>query len=179
MTFTKIVRLLPAVAFASGLTLSSPASSATQTSTMTVQLQILSGCAASIRDADAMDFGQVSGTPAQDLHHTTNISVSCSSYTPTPAIPPTVGIDYGQNVTGTSQRNMSNGSGTLIPYLLNKGDYNGPLWGNDTTNLPVPVNNLTDSTPQVFTIYGVVRSTDITGKPVGMYRDTVSIILTY
>src|ERR1700712_3242260 len=159
MEFTLKTRIFAALALAAPLMLSAPAFSATQTSTMTVQLQILSGCSATLTDVDAMNFGQISGAPAQDLHHSANIIVSCSGYTVNPAVPiPTVGIDYGRNVSGASQRNMTNGSGALIPYFLNKDDYNGALWGNDATNPPVPVNNLTDATPRTFTVYGVVKS---------------------
>ncbi|MEK1886042.1 MAG: spore coat protein U domain-containing protein [Phyllobacterium sp.] len=161
---------------------------ATQSSTLNVRLEVVSGCTANLLDGTTLDFGQVAGTPSSDILRSARVSVSCTGRAavdaagkPTVTTPVTLGLNYGVNATDT-QRNLRSGA-DKIPYYLYKNSYYGDIWGLSgsptTSGGPLAIDNLTDSTPHEVTIFGVVKKGEVTGKPVGVYTDLVQLVLTY
>lgn len=179
----KTLRLAAALFVVAATSSTGSALAASQTSELNVRLEIQSGCTANLLEGATLDFGQVAGTPTNDIQRSARVSVSCSGYKPATgpgAVAPTLGLGYGLHAEGT-QRNVQSGT-TKIPYSLYKNGYYGDPWGlaGPGSGGPLTINNLANDTPQEVTIYGVVKKTDITSKtPVGVYTDTVQIVLTY
>ncbi|SFI94765.1 MULTISPECIES: spore coat protein U domain-containing protein [unclassified Phyllobacterium] len=179
---TKTLRLAAALFVVAATSSAGSALAASQTSELNVRLEIQSGCTANLLEGATLDFGQVAGTPTNDIQRSARVSVSCSGYKPATgpaAVAPTLGLGYGLHADG-NQRNVQSGT-NKVPYSLYKNGYYGDAWGLAGTGSggPLTINNLTNDTPQEVTIYGVVKKSDITSKPVGVYTDTVQIVLTY
>ncbi|MRG57272.1 hypothetical protein GF108_16975 [Phyllobacterium sp. SYP-B3895] len=181
---TKTLRLAAALFVVAATSSTGSALAASQTSELNVRLEIQSGCTANLLEGATLDFGQVAGTPTNDIQRSARVSVSCSGYKPATgpgAVAPTLGLSYGLHSDGTQQRYVQSGT-NKIAYSLYKNGYYGEAWGpvGAVSGGPLTINNLANDTPQEVTIYGVVKKTDITSKtPVGVYTDTVQIVLTY
>ena len=167
--------LAAAAALLLGQFLAGPAGAATTTAALTVQITITAACSV---NAATLDFGSNAGTAllAGNANASTSVSVTCTSGSPY-----SIGMDNGQNATG-SQRRMING-GNYISYNLytDSGHLNAWTTASNSTTC-TSANSCVLATgngsAQSSTIYGVVPSVAV-APAAGSYADSVTMTVTY
>ena len=150
------------------------AQAGTATSTFTVQLTVTASCDIAA-GGSVVNFGTRSIISAS-INASTVISVQCTSTTPW-----SVGLDFGQNASG-SQRRMANGanflnynlytdSGRTLPFLTTSAA------GSCTGGTGTCVLGTGNGSLQFISIYGQIPGPQ---APVtGLYTDTVTATVTY
>lgn len=140
----------------------------------TVSVTVLAGCNVS---ATVMNFGSTSSFITANINTTATITAQCTSTTPY-----SIGLDNGQNASG-SQRRMSVGGGNYVSYGLYTDIGYSNAWTSttSTTGCTSGANTCVLGTGtgsnQSITVYGQVPPQ--TAPLIGTYGDTVVVTLTF
>lgn len=127
------------------------------------------GCAVGVSATD-LDFG--STVPlAASVDAQSSITLDCP-----PNVAWQMGLDSGQNASGT-QRRMAAAGTDRIGYELYRDSGRTQRWGN-TLNIDTYARPATQTSPMPITVYGRVPAGQTDVAP-GSYSDTVTITLTY
>jgi spore coat protein U-like protein len=145
------------------------------TLTFTVSVTLQASCTMSV---SAMNFGSASAPILSNVTTTATIGATCTSTTPY-----SIGLDNGQNASGTQRRMKSTSGAAYINYgLYIDSGYTEP-WStaSSSTGCTDGVNtcvlNTGTGSNQNITIYGQVPPQ--TSPTVGSYSDSVVVTLTY
>ncbi|WP_295813717.1 spore coat U domain-containing protein [uncultured Nitratireductor sp.] len=145
-----------------------PASAATATGSMNVQIQIVAECL--VTSATDLDFGS-EGIIATDIDQTSTISVRCTDGTPY-----NVGLGAGGGAGATvTNRLMTGPASATIGYALYRDAARTLNWGETVGTDTVAGTGNGDVQP--ITVYGRVPAQTTPGT--GTYTDTVTITVTY
>jgi spore coat protein U-like protein len=147
------------------LTPSGPASAATASSSLTVSALVINSC---IVTAGALVFGNYDPTASGNLDQNGTFTLTC-----TPGASGTIGLDTGQNASGSTRR-MIFGTDHLS-YELFKETGRTNVWGN--SGGATQAFSSSSLLPQTFTVYGRVSPGQAVGA--GAYLDTVAITVTF
>jgi spore coat protein U-like protein len=145
-----------------------PASAATTTANLTVNITITAGCTVT---GATLNFGS-SSVLASNIDQTTTVGVTCTN-----AATYNVGMDKGANGASVTARQMKGGASNteFVDYTLYRDSSRTLNWGN-TVGTDTLSGTGTGST-QNITVYGRVPA-QATGSA-GSYTDTVLITVTY
>lgn len=136
--------------------------------TFNVSATITKNCTVS---ATTIDFGTINGFLTANVDQTTTLQTTCTSGTPYK-----IGLDNGQNASGTTRR-MIGPPGEYAVYELYRDSGRTQRWGNDTVNGTDTVNDTGNGLAKTNTIYGRVAA-QATPAP-GSYSDTITVYVTY
>ncbi len=144
------------------------------TLSFTVSVTLQASCTMSVT---AMNFGSASAPILSNVTATATIAATCTSTTPY-----SIGLDNGQNASG-SQRRMKSSSGNYLNYGLYIDSGHTEPWSTAssttvcTNGANTCVLNTGTGSNQNITIYGQVPPQS--SPTVGTYNDTVVVTLTY
>ncbi|MBY8917086.1 spore coat U domain-containing protein [Nitratireductor sp. L1-7-SE] len=145
-----------------------PASAATATGSMNVQIQIIAECL--VTSATDLDFG-TEGIIASNIDQTSTISVQCTDGTPY-----NVGLGAGAGSGATvTNRLMTGPASATIGYALYRDSGRTQNWG-ETVGTDT-VAGTGNGNVQAITVYGRVPAQATPG--VGTYTDSVTVTVTY
>ena len=120
--------------------------------------------------ANILDFGTPAGSITTNIDSTTTVQATCSNTTAYQ-----IGLDNGQNASGTARR-MAGGTSEFIGYELYRDSSRTLRWGNSPSTNTVAGSGTGSAQPAV-TIYGRVPP-QTTPSP-GSYSDTITVNVTY
>jgi spore coat protein U-like protein len=151
------------------LTLSQPEpllASGTATANLSVSATVISTCTVT---AGVLAFGNYDPTSAGNLDQSGTFAVACTKGTGA-----TVGLDLGQNASGSTRRMISGSE--YLSYELYKETARTNVWGNSGSAL-VTLAAASSVAAQTLTVYGRVTS----GQSIstGVFLDTVTITVTF
>lgn len=159
--------LLPIAMISSGLLTTGMVHAATATTTLEVNAIVGTACSVS---TTPVDFGFVG--PFGGVWASGGVTTVC-----TPGTPINIALDAGLNFDGI--REMSDGLGNLMPYILYNPDI-GWIWGDDGNTIPeASLATISSSTgADVFTVDAEIPPL---GLPVtdGFYSDVVNVTVSY
>lgn len=153
----------------------SPASAATTTASLTVQIIITAACTVS---AATLNFGTSAGTAllSGNVTASTTVSVTCTN-----GAPYSIGMNNGANASG-SQRRMANGANFINYDLYTDAGYVNAWTTASSSTTCTTANSCVLGTgtgsAQSSTIHGVVPSVAV-APAAGTYTDTVTMTVTY
>lgn len=117
-----------------------------------------------------LDFGNVPGLINTPQDQTSSISLSCTGRTLW-----NVGLDNGQNASGSTRRMRLGTSDSYVDYELYRDPARTQRWGTTINTDTLPGTGT--GNPQTVTVYGRVPAGQ--AVPAGSYRDTVTVTVTY
>ncbi len=154
---------------------SCPVGSSTALEAFTVYATVAANCTISL---SSMNFGSASAPILSNVTNTATIGATCTSTTPY-----SIGLDNGQNASGTQRRMKSTSGAAYINYgLYVDSGYTEP-WSTAssstgcTNGVNTCVLNTGTGSNQNITVYGEVPPQ--TSPTVGSYSDSVVVTLTY
>jgi len=124
----------------------------------------------SIASADNLEFGSVAGTIGTDRDQTSTLTFTCTGRTAW-----NVGLDNGQNASGNTRRMRLGASSNYVTYELYRDAARTQRWG--TTLGTDTVAGTGSGSAQSLTVHGRVPATQ--AVPAGLYRDVVTVTVTY
>lgn len=145
-----------------------------QTATFQVTATVIKSCVVS---TTPIAFGNYDPTSATALTATGSVSAKCTKGSVVG-----VALDQGANKASGSTaavpaRQMSDGSGDLLPYDIYTTSGGSTEWGNTTAQMPAKQTSASAGTALVFTTYGSLPAgADV---PSGSYSDTVTATVTF
>lgn len=123
-----------------------------------------------IASADNLGFGSVAGTIAANRDQTSALTFTCTGRTAW-----NVGLNNGQNASGNSRRMRLGTSNNYVTYELYRDAAHTQRWG---TTIGIDTATGTGSGgAQSLTVYGRVPATQ--AVPAGLYRDVITVTVTY
>lgn len=154
---------------------SSAAVGLTQSTTMTVQTNIIPAVTVT---ATVLDFGTVISGESSDSFGTVTVTASTG-------LPYTVGLNGGVNPTG-GLRAMKNATGDFIAYKLFSDAGHQQEWGDDNVTFPAPSlkkdptsagSIVGNGGAQVYYVYGHMDT--VKTVPPSVYTDTILVTVNY
>lgn len=132
-----------------------------------VNATVLKSC---LVTANTLDFGASTGSLTSNIDSTTTVQATCSTTTPYQ-----IGLDNGQNASGTTRR-MTGASSEFVVYELYRNPGRSQRWGNTPPTDTVSGTG-TGSAQTPMTVYG--RVPPQTTPSSGDYRDTITVNINY
>ena len=117
-----------------------------------------------------LNFGSVAGLITSNTDQTSTIGMTCTGRTPW-----NVGLNNGQNASGTVRRMRLGATGSYVAYELYRNAGRTIRWGNTVNTDTVPGTGT--GTAQSLTVYGRVPSPQTV--PSGSYSDIITVTVTY
>jgi len=168
--FIKTVLLFAGV-FVTGI-----AAAATETTTVNVSVAVQASCSV---NSTGINFGDIENRNYAQQQVTGTINVDCSSGTGY-----TIRLNAGLNKHwSTGRRQVENGNGNTIQYILSANNYTGPSWGDGgMTHSGSPQTGTGNGSNQAITVYGQIGQFSTGGgifESGTSYSDTVNIELMF
>lgn len=151
----------------------------TVTKSLTVSATISSGCALGISSSSSNDFGTLDFGKMTTIEKSVDVASSIGAgsiiITCTPGVTATIALDYGVNGGTVNQRFLKHSATKkLLAYQLYQDAAHSRVWGSDSLAKTV---SAFPSTTQTYSVYGELLSSYF--PPAGVYRDTVTVTVTY
>jgi spore coat protein U-like protein len=124
----------------------------------------------SIASAGNLEFGSVAGTITANRDQTSTLTFTCTGRTAW-----NVGLDNGQNASGSFRRMRLGTSNNYVTYDLYRDAARTQRWG--TTIGADTATGTGSGSAQSLTVHGRVPATQ--AVPAGLYRDVVTVTVTY
>jgi spore coat protein U-like protein len=144
-----------------------PVRAADATATLTVTATVSAECTAT---GGTLAFGAYSPLTAGAVDQTTTISVACTQGTSA-----TVGLDLGDNPTGSTRRMADGGATNFLEYELYSDTFT-TVWGNSGGGL-VSLAAAPSTAPQALTVYGRIAGGQ--DAAVASYTDAITVTVTF
>jgi spore coat protein U-like protein len=119
-----------------------------------------------------MDFGSNVGTVAANIDRTSTIGLTCINRTAY-----TIGLNNGNNASGTTRRMRIGTTSYYVPYELYSNSGRTVRWGNTINTDTIPGTGT--GSAQTLTVYGRVPPTGTTVPAEGSYSDIITVTITY